>query len=100
MSDKIGVTELNEIILNSMLNSWYKQGFHCGSISFKKASNTFEHMETAESIYGVVVEPSYKKPTRVDTNSDGHSINKRGDSPRLRLAPRRVIFLASAQNDM
>ena len=40
ISDKIGVTELNEIILNSMSNSWskqaYFQGFDCESISFKK----------------------------------------------------------------
>ena len=38
MADKIGVTELNETILNSMPNSWSKQayvkGFYCESISF------------------------------------------------------------------
>ena len=46
--DKIGVTELNEILLNSMPNSWYNQayvqGFDCGYISFKKAVNMFDKM--------------------------------------------------------
>ena len=39
MGDKIGVNKLNEIILNSISNSWYKQayvqGFDCESILFK-----------------------------------------------------------------
>ena len=39
MSDKIGVTELNEILLNSMPNIWIKQAylqwFFCGSITIK-----------------------------------------------------------------
>ena len=39
MADKIGFTKLNEILLNSMPNIWYKQayvqGFYCKSISFK-----------------------------------------------------------------
>ena len=39
MADKIGITELNEIILNNMLNSWYNktyvQGFDCESILLK-----------------------------------------------------------------
>ena len=43
MDDKIGVTELNEILSNSILNSWsnqaYVQGFDCESISFKLAAN-------------------------------------------------------------
>ena len=59
LSDKIGVTELNEILLNSMPNSWYNQayvqGFDCGYISFKKAVNMFEHMDIPESIYEGVV---------------------------------------------
>ena len=37
----------------------------------------FERMEIAESIYEVVVEPSYKKPTRADANRSGHSSKKR-----------------------
>ena len=45
---KIGVTELNEILLNSMTNSWsnkdYVQGFDCESINFLKAVNMFERM--------------------------------------------------------
>ena len=35
-------------------------------------------MEIADSIYKVVVEPSYKKPTRADANRDGHSSKNRG----------------------
>ena len=38
LTDKIGVTELNEILLNSMPTSWskqtYVQGFCCESIKF------------------------------------------------------------------
>ena len=65
LSNKIGVTELDEIILNSVPNSWYKQayvqGFYCGSILFKKSVNMFECMEIVESIYRSVIEPSYFK---------------------------------------
>ena len=63
LSDKIGLTELNYILLNSMPNRWSKQactqGFDCEYISFKKAVNMFERMKTAEYIYEVAVEPSY-----------------------------------------
>ena len=48
MADKMGVTELNEILLNSMPNSWskqaYIQGFDCETICFKKDVNMFERM--------------------------------------------------------
>ena len=37
-------------------------------------------MEIAESIYKGVVEPSYKKPTRVDANCAGHIMNNIGES--------------------
>ena len=81
LSDKIGVTELNEIILNIMTNSWskqaYVQGFDCEYTLFKKAANIFEHLEIAEYIYEGVVEPSYKKPNWADSNCAGHSRNKR-----------------------
>ena len=84
LNDKIGVTELNEILLKIMINSWfrqaYEQGFDCESINFKKYVNMFEPMEIAESIYEVVVEPSYKKPTRADTNPAVHSRQKRGEA--------------------
>ena len=54
LSDKMDVTELHEIILNIMTNSWskkaYVQGFDCESISFKKAVNMFERMEIVEYI--------------------------------------------------
>ena len=63
LTDKVGLTELNENILNGMPNSWSKQacvqGFYYGSILFKKAVNMFESMEIAESIYKGVVEFSY-----------------------------------------
>ena len=67
MTDKIGVTKLNEILLNSMPNRWskqaYVQGFDLESITSKKVVNMFEHREITESIYEGVVEPSYKNPT-------------------------------------
>ena len=47
-SDKIGVTALGDILLNSITNSWYKQayvqGFDCEYILFKKFGNIFEWM--------------------------------------------------------
>ena len=54
MSDKIGVTDLNGNLLNSMPNSWSKQAyvqvFECDYINFKNKVNMFEHMEIGESI--------------------------------------------------
>ena len=53
-TDKISLTKLNEILLNSMPNNWSKQGqvqgFDCESITLKKAVNIFERMETADYI--------------------------------------------------
>ena len=101
LNDKIGVTKLNEILLNSMNNSWYKQvyaqGFNCESIMFKKAVNMLERMKIAESIHEGVVEPSYKKPTREDANRDGHSRKKIGESALSWTPPRRVRVLKSAE---
>ena len=55
LSDKIGVTELKNILLNNISNICYKQayvqGLHCESISFKKTANIFEWMDIDESIY-------------------------------------------------
>ena len=49
------MTELDEILLNIMPNSWSKQayvkGFYCESINLKKDANMFERMRIAESIY-------------------------------------------------
>ena len=63
VDDKMSVTELNKILLNSMPNRWYKQacsqGFYCETISFKKAVNMFERMEITEIIYEGVVTTSY-----------------------------------------
>ena len=60
---KIGDTELNKILLNSIPNGWimqaYVQVFDCESISFIKAVNMFELMEISESIYEGVVTPYY-----------------------------------------
>ena len=57
--DTFGVTELNEILLNSMHDSCYKQsyvlGFDCEPILFKKYVNMFEHMEILEYINECVV---------------------------------------------
>ena len=43
LTDNIGVAELNEILLNSMPNSWikqsYMQGFDCKYITLKKTVN-------------------------------------------------------------
>ena len=79
-SCKIGVTEINKILLNSTPNSWYKQayvqGFDCESILFKGSVNMFEFMETAESIYEGVVTPSYKKTTRAESKHTGLSKKK------------------------
>ena len=82
--EKIRLNELNEILVNSMPNSWSKQahvqGFDCEYITFNKSVNMFERMEIAESIYEGVLEPSYKKSTRSDFTCAGHIIKKRGES--------------------
>ena len=43
----------------------------------------FERMEIAEYINEVLVETSYKKPTRVDANRAGHSSQKREEATPL-----------------
>ena len=66
--DKNDVTELNEMFLNNLHNSWFKQsyvqGFYYESISFKESVNMFEHMEISESIWEGLEEHSYKKITK------------------------------------
>ena len=63
MYEKMGVTELNEILSNSMPNSWskkaYVQSFDWKNISLKKFVNMFDQMEIYESIYEGVVKSSY-----------------------------------------
>ena len=63
MTDKFGVIELNDILLNRIPNSWYKQayvkGFYWKYIYFKNTINMFERMEISENIYEGVVTPSY-----------------------------------------
>ena len=79
MSNKMGITELNGILLNSMPNSWskqaYVQGFDGETISFLKAVNMFERMEITD-IYEGVVSPSYKKIVWSESNHTGLSRNK------------------------
>ena len=91
INDKIGITEINKKLLNSIPNSWYKkshvQGFDCESISFKKAVKMFERMEISEIIYEGVVTTSYKKTTRAESNCTGLSRNKKGDATSLNTHP-------------
>ena len=63
------------------------KGFDYDSISFKKAANVFESMETVESIDKDIVEPSYKKPTREDANRAGRIMNKRGEAASSKTSP-------------
>ena len=54
-------------------NQAYMQGFYYETINFKKYAKTFEHLGISETIYKVVVEPSYLKTTRAYDNCAGHS---------------------------
>ena len=90
--------KVNHIIRGYDLGySWskqaYIQGFHCESVTLKKAVNMFDRMEIDESIYKVVVEPSYK-------NLHGHTptvlitaVKIEEKPPRYGLALRRVRAL-------
>ena len=79
LADRIGESKFNEILLNSIDKSCYKQayfhgfGFYCKYILFKKDVNMFESMEIPESIYKGVVSPSYKNPTQTDANFAGRN---------------------------
>ena len=59
--EKIGETELNEILLHCMPNFWiiqmYVQGFYFETVTCKQVINIFEIMEIAEGIYEGVVDP-------------------------------------------
>ena len=48
MDDKIGVTELNEIILNSMPNSWSKQAY---IQEFDSEYISFNNLQTCLSVW-------------------------------------------------
>ena len=82
MDEKMGVTQLNEILLDTMKNSWskqsYVQGFDCETISFKNSIKRSKRMEISESIYEGVVTASYKKATQAEANRTELSRNKRG----------------------
>ena len=58
----------------------YVQWFDYEYIIFKAGVNMFECTETEEFIYNGVVEPSYKKSTREDSNRSGHNRKMRGES--------------------
>ena len=77
------MTELNEILLNGMSNSWIKQThvqvFYCEYITLKYV-NMFERTEITESIYKGVVEPFYKKTTGAYYNCAGYNRKMRGES--------------------
>ena len=49
----------------------------------------FECMEISESIYEGVVEPSYKKLTRADSNRAGHCRKNRGEAASLCNRPKK-----------
>ena len=104
MAEKNGVTELNEILLNSMPNSWpkqaYVQGFYFETIYFKKAVNMFERMEIGKSIYEVVVTPSYKKLLGQKPNVLDSVGIREENPPRQILTLRSMGALESAVNDM
>ena len=104
MADKMGITELNEILLNSMPNRWskqaYVQGFDCETISFKKAVNMFERMEISKSIYEGVVTPSYQKLLGQKPTVLGSVGIIEGKPPRQKLAPQKMRALESAVNYM
>ena len=55
--------ELNEIMLHTITNRRVEKDFQVflETISFKKASNMFDHIEVEEPAYGSVVEPFIKK---------------------------------------
>ena len=94
LSDKIGVTKLNENLLNIIPNRCYEQayvqGFDCGYISFKKDVIMLDRMEIAEYIYKSVVEPYYKKPTREDINRAGRSRKNIGEADLYKTHPATV----------
>ena len=82
-SDKICEMQLNEILLNSVPNTWirhsYVQWFDCETITLKEL-NMFERMEILEYIHEGVIEPCYKKNNIEDANHAGHSRKIRGES--------------------
>ena len=67
---------MEDILLNNMpigcTNQAYMQGFYYETTNLKKYAKTFEHLGISETIYKVVVEPSYLKTTRSYDNSAVH----------------------------
>ena len=103
MADKIGVTELNKILKNSIPNIWskqaYVQGFYCKSILLKKYAKMFVRMEIAEIIYEGVVTPSYKKLLGKNPNVL-YSVGKIEDIPPCQIpTPRRMVSTESSVNN-
>ena len=64
VSDKIGDTELNGILLNRITNGWRKKWYVKvlnSNYYLKKDVNMFEHTETSETVYEGVVETFHLK---------------------------------------
>ena len=72
LTEKIGITKLNDILLNSIPDSWsnkvYVHIFDFEYTGFKRDVNMFECMEISESIYKGSVEHYYKNTTIADLN--------------------------------
>ena len=104
LTDKIGVTEQDEILLNSMPNSCsrqaYVKGFDCENISFKNTVNLFECIEINQSIYKDLVEPYYKNPPGEIPTVLVTSGKIEQKLPRHGLSSIRVRVLASAEKGM
>ena len=103
--DKLRETELNVIILHSILNGCTRQD--CGQIfdfevvTLKKAINMFDHMEVSESIYKGVLYYYYKmKTTRSEFTLFGNR-RKRGENPPCQISTQKwIAVLESSRRGM
>ena len=81
-SDKIGETELNEILLKMMQSVWikqeYMQSFYCENITKNMLIGLNACKLRTKLFYEGVVEPDYKKTTIANENRGGHSRQMRG----------------------
>ena len=105
IADKIAVNELNEINLNLLPNSWYKQtyvqSFDWDSISFFLSRQHFWAYGISEIIYeGVVTSYYLKKNTWEEAKHTIFSRKIEEKPPCQMLAPRRMVALVSAVNNL
>ena len=72
LTEKIGITKLNDILLNSIPDSWsnkvYVHIFYFEYTDFKRDVNMFECMEISEYFYKGSGEHYYKNTTIADLN--------------------------------